>query len=108
LRSDNPASDIRRLYYERILGSLVGDLAGFRLPYWDWENVRTMPSAYSTPAAANSLWDANRDTTLGGGGKLPPNDGSAAQITFLDGITDFATFGGTVNGGGRVRAIRTG
>ena len=88
-------------YYERILGSLVGDLAGFRLPYWDWENARTMPSTYSTPAAAaNSLWDANRDTTLGGGGQLPPNDGSAAQITFLDGITDFATFGGTVNGGG--------
>ena len=30
-------------YFERILGSLVGNLNNFRLPYWDWENQRSLP-----------------------------------------------------------------
>src|SRR5205814_4371307 len=32
-------------YYERILGSLVGNLDGFRLPYWDWENDPKLPAS---------------------------------------------------------------
>lgn len=88
-------------YYERILGSLVNDLDGFRLPYWEWESERTLPTSYRTPAAAsNSLWDDKRNGGLAGGGQLPPNDGTSARITFLNSITDFATFGGTASGGG--------
>jgi hypothetical protein len=83
-------------YFERILGSLVGDLDGFRLPYWDWENIRTLPSPYATPAAStNSLWDSNRRAALAQGGNLPTNDGSKARVAILNAITDFATFGGT-------------
>jgi hypothetical protein len=83
-------------YFERILGSLVGDLHGFRLPYWDWEDIRTLPSPYTTPAtSANSLWDSNRRTGLATGASLPPNDGTKARVAILNAITDFATFGGT-------------
>jgi len=88
-------------YFERILGSLVGDLNYFRLPYWDWENLRSMPSAYLFPAnTTNSLYDANRYSVIASGGALPVNDGTAARIRLLDGITDFATFGGTAKAGG--------
>src|SRR5690242_7173633 len=67
-------------YFERILGSLVGDLNNFRLPYWDWENHRSMPSAYLSPAtSSNSL---------------------SARVALLYRITDFATFGGTARAGG--------
>src|SRR5229473_2285559 len=64
-------------YYERILGSLAGDLAHFRLPYWDWENIRTLPPSYATPGdASNSLWDGNRRSALAGGGSLPVSHGT--------------------------------
>ena len=88
-------------YFERILGSLVGDLGNFRLPYWDWENYRSMPSAYLSPAnSTNSLYDGVRYSVMAHGGALPANDGTAARIALLDGITDFATFGGTATRGG--------
>lgn len=88
-------------YYERILGSLVGNLDGFRLPYWDWENIRTLPIPYSTPGSgSNPLWDQNRNSGLAGGGNLPPSDGTQAHVNFLNGILDFATFGGTAIGSG--------
>ncbi len=85
-------------YYERILGSLVGDLDNFRLPFWAWENARSMPSPYLTPAAAaNSLWDSLRDAGIQAGGNLPAGDGSQARIDHLNNVTtDFASFGGTV------------
>jgi hypothetical protein len=88
-------------YFERILGSLVGNLNYFRLPYWDWENHRSMPSIYLSPASSsNSLYDANRYSVIASGGSLPTNDGTAARISLLDGITDFKTFGGTATAGG--------
>jgi hypothetical protein len=88
-------------YFERILGSLVGDLNYFRLPYWDWENHRSMPSAYLFPATStNSLFDVNRYSVIAKGGALPINDGTAARIASLNRITDFATFGGTARAGG--------
>jgi len=88
-------------YYERILGALVGNLDGFRLPYWDWEVARSMPSPYRTPAAAsNSLWDANRDGGIAGGGGLPSGDGDLARVQQLYGTQDFATFGGNASSAG--------
>jgi len=88
-------------YYERILGSLVGNLNGFRLPYWDWENHRSMPGSYLTPAnTGNSLWDSNRDSGIAGGGSLPPTDGTTSRLTTLYGLTDFATFGGSATSSG--------
>lgn len=88
-------------YYERILGSLVGDIDQFRLPYWDWENSRSMPAAYLSPSnSGNSLWDGRRDSGIAGGGSLPASDGTTARINTLLGITDFATFGGTAGIGG--------
>jgi polyphenol oxidase len=89
------------LYYvERILGALIEDRS-FRLPYWDWENLRTLPPAYTTPAGTgNSLWDMNRDVGLAAGGTLPPFDGSQARVAMLKGITDFATFGGSAASSG--------
>jgi polyphenol oxidase len=88
-------------YFERILGSLIGNINYFRLPYWDWENHRSMPSAYWSPAnSTNSLYDVNRYSVIANGGALPTNDGTAARITLLDGITDFKTFGGTATAGG--------
>jgi Common central domain of tyrosinase/Polyphenol oxidase middle domain/TAT (twin-arginine translocation) pathway signal sequence len=88
-------------YYERILGSLVGDINNFRLPYWDWENQRSLPWFYRSPAgSSNSLYDVSRYAPINGGAALPTNDGSAARIAVLDGITDFATFGGTASRGG--------
>jgi hypothetical protein len=92
-------------YYERILGSLVGDITNFRLPYWDWENIRSMPSPYTTPSdAGNALWDGNRDTTLGNQGQLPTNDGTSARIAILNQLTDFADFGGSAGLGGAVES----
>ena len=83
-------------YYERILGSLVGDLDNFRLPYWDWENSRSMPSPYRNPGnTGNPLWDSRRDSGIAGGGNLPASDGTTSRIHTLYGITDFASFGGT-------------
>jgi hypothetical protein len=88
-------------YFERILGSLVGDLNNFRLPYWDWENHRFQPEIYAIPANSNnSLYDANRYAPINQGANLPATDGSAARIALLDGITDFSTFGGTARRGG--------
>ncbi|MFL6354534.1 MAG: tyrosinase family protein [Bryobacteraceae bacterium] len=88
-------------YFERTLGSLVGDINNFRLPYWDWENHRSMPAAYGVPGnSTNSLYDANRYSLIAQGRALPTNDGSAARIALLNGITDFATFGGTATRGG--------
>ncbi len=85
-------------YFERILGSLVGD-THFRLPYWDWENYRFLPEIYAIPAnSSNSLYDANRYAPINQGVNLPSNDGTAARIALLDGITDFATFGGKAPG----------
>ena len=83
-------------YYERILGSLVGNLDGFRLPYWDWENIRTLPAPYvAVPQGTNPLWDDKRNAGLKTGGSLPINDGSQSRINLLAGITDFASVGGT-------------
>lgn len=89
-------------YYERILGSLVGDPENFRLPYWDWENVRAIPAAYTTPSGVtnNSLYDAVRDGGMANGDPLPINDGSSTQIANLNGLTDFADFGGSAFGSG--------
>jgi polyphenol oxidase len=88
-------------YFERILGSLVGNINNFRLPYWDWENHRFMPVPYGVPGnATNSLWDVNRYSLIAQGRNLPSNDGTAARIALLNGITDFATFGGTATRGG--------
>ena len=90
------------LYYmERILGAFVGDLPGFRLPYWDWESLRTLPAQYLQPnSATNPLWDALRNANLAAGKTLPAGDGTPARITTLDGITDFDTFGGTATSAG--------
>jgi polyphenol oxidase len=83
-------------YFERILGSLVGNLNGFRLPYWDWENHRSMPSFYRLPAgSSNSLYDVNRYAPINAGGNLPSTDGTATRIALLDGMTAFTDFGGT-------------
>lgn len=88
-------------YYERILGSLAGDLNNFRMPYWDWENIRTLPVPYSTPGSSgNSLWDNKRKTGMASGGNLPSTHGTHARITTLYGLTDFALFGGTASAGG--------
>ena len=88
-------------YYERILGSLVGDLNNFRIPYWDWENVRTLPTEYRTPgSSANSLWDGTRNSGMAGGGNLPSGDGTTSRINTLNMLTDFASFGGTASIGG--------
>jgi hypothetical protein len=88
-------------YFERILGSLVGNINYFRLPYWDWENHRSIPSTYLSPASSsNPLYDANRYSVIASGGSLPTNDGTAARISLLMGITDFKTFGGTATAGG--------
>jgi len=82
-------------YYERILGSLVGDIDHFRIPYWDWTTQRTLPDWYRTPGAStNSLWNANRNGGMAGGGNLPLFDGTASRIDELNMIQDFATFGG--------------
>lgn len=88
-------------FFERILGSLVNDLNNFRLPFWDWENYRSMPSPYRLPAStSNSLYDPNRYSVIASGGNLPSSDGTTSRIKVLDGITDFATFGGTATSGG--------
>jgi hypothetical protein len=88
-------------YFERILGSLVGDINHFRLPYWDWENHRFQPEIYAIPAnSSNSLYDANRYGPINQGANLPSTDGSAKRIALLYGIADFATFGGTASRGG--------
>jgi polyphenol oxidase len=82
-------------YYERILGSLAGDINHFRLPYWDWENIRTLPASYRSPgSAANPLWDGTRNAGMAGGGNLPVADGTTARINTLNLLTDFASFGG--------------
>jgi hypothetical protein len=92
-------------YYERILGSLVGDIDNFRLPYWDWTTLRTLPGTYSSPGnSGNSLWDSLRDPGLAGGGNLPAFDGTAARINDLYLITDFATFGGDGGSGGSMES----
>ncbi len=92
-------------YYERILGKLVGDMDHFRLPYWDWENIRTLPTPYRSPGSSgNSLWDNKRRPGLAGGGNLPVADGTTARITTLYGLTDFDSFGGDASGGGAVEA----
>jgi hypothetical protein len=92
-------------YFERILGSLVGDLTNFRLPYWDWENIRTLPAPYSTPGnSTNALWDSVRNSGLAGGGNLPATHGTASRITTLYGLTDFATFGGDAGSGGSLES----
>ncbi len=92
-------------YYERILGSLVGDINHFRLPYWDWENIRTLPSPYASPGnSGNSMWDNRRRPALAGGGNLPSTDGTAARITTLYGLTDFASFGGDAFSGGSIES----
>jgi polyphenol oxidase len=88
-------------YFERILGSLVGDINNFRLPYWDWENQRYISWFYRSPASSsNPFYDVNRYTPINGGASLPANDGTAARIALLNGIADFATFGGTATKGG--------
>jgi hypothetical protein len=88
-------------YHERILGSLVGDIEGFRLPYWEWEQTRTFPQPYIMPNnGANSLWDNQRNVFLLAGQTLPITDASVDRIAFLNGITDFTTFGGTRTIGG--------
>jgi hypothetical protein len=89
-------------YYERILGSLVGNLDGFRLPYWEWQTQRSLASPYRSPASSynNALWDPNRDAVIENGGSLPANDGTSARVALLNKITDFATFGGTASSGG--------
>jgi polyphenol oxidase len=88
-------------YFERILGSLVGDINNFRLPYWDWENQRYISWFYRSPASSsNPFYDANRYAPINRGASLPTNDGTAARIALLNGITDFATFGGTAIKGG--------
>jgi hypothetical protein len=88
-------------YYERILGSLVGNLNGFRLPFWDWEKVRGLPTPYNQPSAtSNPLWDMLRNSNLAMGGHLPMTDGTTDRIVTLNGITDFSTFGGNAAGPG--------
>jgi Common central domain of tyrosinase/Polyphenol oxidase middle domain len=88
-------------YYERILGSLVNNLDGFRLPYWDWENVRTLPVMYYSPgASSNSLWDGNRNSGMAAGGKLPTSDATASRIALLQGVWDFPSFAGTATTAG--------
>ncbi len=90
-------------YYERILGSLVNNLDNFRLPYWDWETTRPMPASYRmtpTSTTPNSLWDQKRDGGIEGGGPLPAGDGDMPVIQGLNGIEDFATFGGTATSSG--------
>jgi polyphenol oxidase len=83
-------------FYERILGSLAGNLDNFRLPYWDWENARSMPTPYVSPAAStNSLWDSLRNAGIQAGGNLPANDGAQSRLNQLYATQDFATFGGT-------------
>jgi hypothetical protein len=88
-------------YFERILGSLAGDLNSFRLPYWDWENIRTLPPPYSSPGdSTNSLWDGVRNSGLAAGRNLPSADGTASRIATLYGLSDFASFGGDAISGG--------
>ena len=83
-------------YYERILGSLAGDINHFRLPYWDWENVRTLPTSYRSPGSStNPLWDGTRNGGMASGGNLPAADGTASRINTLYMLTDFASFGGS-------------
>lgn len=92
-------------YYERILGSLVGDIDHFRLPYWDWTTLRTLPGSYSSPAnVGNSLWDTNRNGGMAGGGNLPAFDGTASRISDLNLLTDFASFGGDGFSGGALES----
>jgi polyphenol oxidase len=92
-------------YFERILGSLVGDLDGFRLPYWDWEHIRTLPSSYASPGnSGNSLWDGIRNSGLAGGGNLPATHGTSSRITTLYGLSDFATFGGDAGSAGSLES----
>ncbi len=96
-------------FYERILGSLVNNLDGFRLPYWNWESARSMPSVYRTPAAVtNSLWDQNRDAGIATGGNLPAAAGSMPRILQLNALQDFATFGGTSVSAGACEGNRRG
>jgi len=96
-------------YLERILGSLVGDLDNFRLPYWDWENVRSLPPQYLTPnSTSNSLWDANRNSGIAAGGNLPATDATQSRIDTLYMITDFATSVETPPRTVRLGVIRTG
>jgi len=92
-------------YFERILGSLVGDLDGFRLPYWDWEHIRTLPLPYASPgSSSNSLWDGIRNSSLAGGGNLPATHGTTSRITTLYGLSDFATFGGDAGSAGSLES----
>ena len=95
-------------YYERFTGSLVGDLNGFRLPYWDWENVRTLPTPYRSPgSAADSMWDGNRSPAMAGGGTLPATHGTTSRINTLPyGLTDFAAFGGSAGGSGSAWSLQ--
>ncbi|TKY59314.1 Polyphenol oxidase A1 [Spatholobus suberectus] len=49
-------------FYERILGSLIGD-PNFALPFWNWDNPRggmTIPSIYTD--TNSPLFDPNRDS----------------------------------------------
>jgi len=88
-------------YHERILGSLTGEIAGFRLPLWEWERERFFPQAYAVPAnAGNALWDAKRNAFMLSGSPLPESDATADRIALLDGIADFLTFGGGPATGG--------
>ncbi|MGA8574930.1 MAG: tyrosinase family protein [Candidatus Cybelea sp.] len=86
-------------YFERILGKLAGDLANFRLPYWDWENDAHLPAPYASPNnSGNFLWDTNRNAGLAGGGVLETIDSDpplSSRVPFLYTIYDFTTFGGT-------------
>ena len=92
-------------YYERILGSLVGDIAHFRIPYWDWTAQRTLPDQYRTPgSSANAMWDSSRRPGMASGGNLPAADGTASQISNFNMIQDFATFGGDAFNGGSPEA----
>jgi len=88
-------------FYERILGSLAMNINTFRIPFWDWENNRSIPLPYLAPTPGGlALYDTSRDPAMAAGGDLPPTDGSMARIMNLMGISDFPIFGGTSTIGG--------
>ena len=91
-------------YYERILGSLAGDINHFRMPYWDWENVRTLPGPYRRRAAPPTRYGTATAIAEWPAGELPVADGTTARINTLNLITDFATFGGSVCFGGAMES----